>query len=395
MLVLITMLYSTAVFASSVTLSWNAPTINEDGTPMTDLAGYKIYYGLNSGNYTSNINAGNVTTYQVNSLTEGATYYFAVTAYDYSGNESIYSNEGSNTVPFLQVADITVTDSVAPGSDQQIPFGEVTESNISQHSVTVTNSGNADLVIDNIALSNPIALPFSILNDYCSGQSISTSSNCTFTVRFSPLSSGSFNDSFDILSNDPDENTIMIAVNGTGLSSVTNNPPSDPVLVHPAHGQRGLGKKVGMKWKKSKDPDGDVVTYDVQICTDEWLTTDCTTGTNMLALSNTNLYYAGVGMYSTGGLFSVMIVTLLCGLKNKRNLALLATSVLLAMILLISCGGGGSGGISGALISSGETESDINYSVDLEAGTTYYWKVVAKDGNGGETSSEVRSFDTL
>ena len=40
-----------------------APSINEDGTPLTDLAGYKIYYGTASGNYTNNVDAGNVTSY--------------------------------------------------------------------------------------------------------------------------------------------------------------------------------------------------------------------------------------------------------------------------------------------------------------------------------------------
>jgi hypothetical protein len=53
--------------SNSVTLSWIAPTTNEDGTPLTDLAGYKIYYP--------------------------DMYYFTIVAYDTSGNESNYSNE--------------------------------------------------------------------------------------------------------------------------------------------------------------------------------------------------------------------------------------------------------------------------------------------------------------
>jgi Fibronectin type III domain len=89
--------YSPA-FAGSASLSWDPPITNEDGTPLTDLSGYKIYYGTTSAFYTQNIDAGNVVTFTVTYLTAGLTYYFAVTAYDSSLNESDYSNE--DLVPF-------------------------------------------------------------------------------------------------------------------------------------------------------------------------------------------------------------------------------------------------------------------------------------------------------
>jgi ABC-type glycerol-3-phosphate transport system substrate-binding protein len=37
--------------SNSATLTWDAPTTNVDGTPLTDLAGYKVYYGTALGNY--------------------------------------------------------------------------------------------------------------------------------------------------------------------------------------------------------------------------------------------------------------------------------------------------------------------------------------------------------
>ena len=89
------------VYAGQTVLSWNAPSTNEDGTPLTDLAGYKIYYGTSSGSYTQNINVNNVTTYTVPNLTDGLTYYFAVTAYDTSMNESGYSNEVMRVIPAI------------------------------------------------------------------------------------------------------------------------------------------------------------------------------------------------------------------------------------------------------------------------------------------------------
>lgn len=84
--------------AGSVTLSWDQPKTNSDGTPIEDLQGYKIYYGTTSDNLINTISVGNVNTYQVTELTVGETYSFAVTAYDLSGNESEYSPRVSITI---------------------------------------------------------------------------------------------------------------------------------------------------------------------------------------------------------------------------------------------------------------------------------------------------------
>jgi hypothetical protein len=78
-------------------LTWDAPTKNVDGTDLNDLAGYKVYYGISSRNYSNSIDVGNVMTYEINSLSAG-TYHFSVTAYDISGNESDYSIEVSKII---------------------------------------------------------------------------------------------------------------------------------------------------------------------------------------------------------------------------------------------------------------------------------------------------------
>ena len=96
---LILSLYATSLFANQTTLSWISPTINSNGTYLTDLAGYKIYYGTESGNYLNNVDVGNITNYQINNLTAGLTHFFTVTAYDIAGNESGYSKE---IVKFIQ-----------------------------------------------------------------------------------------------------------------------------------------------------------------------------------------------------------------------------------------------------------------------------------------------------
>ncbi len=79
-----------------LTISWDAPTQNTDGSPAS-IAGYKIYYGISSGLYTGALDVGNVTSYTVDLSIAPGTYYIAVTAYDASGNESDFSNEVSST----------------------------------------------------------------------------------------------------------------------------------------------------------------------------------------------------------------------------------------------------------------------------------------------------------
>jgi len=75
-------------FSAEVGLAWDASTSPE-------VLGYKIYYGL--VNDVRVIDVGNVTTYRVKGL-EPDTYWFCVTAYDLSGNETGCSNVVSITL---------------------------------------------------------------------------------------------------------------------------------------------------------------------------------------------------------------------------------------------------------------------------------------------------------
>ena len=83
----------------TASLSWMPPTNKEDGSVLPDLAGYRVYYGTSSGSYPNSIDVPNpgVTDYLVESLVPGK-YFFVVTAYDASGNESVYSKEASKTI---------------------------------------------------------------------------------------------------------------------------------------------------------------------------------------------------------------------------------------------------------------------------------------------------------
>lgn len=89
----------TQVQLGSVTLSWTAPTQNSDGSTLTDLDAFKIYYGNSQGSYPNQILIDNasVTTYMVDNLTPN-TYFFVATSVNSQGVESEYSNLTQVTV---------------------------------------------------------------------------------------------------------------------------------------------------------------------------------------------------------------------------------------------------------------------------------------------------------
>ena len=83
----------------SLTLTWTAPDENADGTPLVNLAGYKIRYGTASGSYTETITLSNagLNRYVIDNLSSG-TYYFVISAYNSSGTESPLTGEVSTTL---------------------------------------------------------------------------------------------------------------------------------------------------------------------------------------------------------------------------------------------------------------------------------------------------------
>lgn len=77
----------------AATLSWTPPTQNTDGTPLTDLSGFRVSHGTSPTALTQTIQIANpgLSSYTVSNLSPG-TYYFAVRAYNSEGTESANSN---------------------------------------------------------------------------------------------------------------------------------------------------------------------------------------------------------------------------------------------------------------------------------------------------------------
>ena len=82
-----------ATAAGTANLTWNTST-------ESDLAGYKVYRGTASGTYGAPLATLPKTTasYTTTGLQTGTTYFFAITSYDSSGNESTFSNEVSKSI---------------------------------------------------------------------------------------------------------------------------------------------------------------------------------------------------------------------------------------------------------------------------------------------------------
>lgn len=80
----------TLATSPAVELTWNA-------VPNQGVVGYNVYYGTQSGAYSSSTSCGNVTDFIVPNLYGGQTFYFVVAAVDDYGNQGPLSNEASAT----------------------------------------------------------------------------------------------------------------------------------------------------------------------------------------------------------------------------------------------------------------------------------------------------------
>jgi len=177
---------TTRAEAASLTVTWNASSTNADGTPLTDLAGYRLYFGttqpacpgasfLTVPSPTAQPAAGQTVNHRVAGLNAGATYSVRVTAIDTSGNESACSPPVSGVAQPV----FSVTPTVATN------FGNVTTGGMVDRTFTVQNTSTAS-----ISGGANVGAPFSIASG--GSFSLSPGASRTVTLRFQPTSAGSF-----------------------------------------------------------------------------------------------------------------------------------------------------------------------------------------------------------
>jgi hypothetical protein len=253
----------------------------------------------------------------------------------------------------------------------EISFGEIIVGEEASRTVRIGNTGSADLSIGAIGANDALGGPFSIVEDNCSKRSLSPGATCTFLVGFRSATVGSFQETFDILSNDPAQGSLTIRVMAQSVITHSNRAPTAPLLLSPADGEYDLGLTVTLRWTRSVDPDGDSLLYRVSYSTDP----EFFENTQLLIVPETE---ARAGALLGFGLLAL----LLSALRTGRCHSLFA--FLLLSILLFSC--------------ASDVEQDpsvLSVKISqLPPTTTYYWKVEADDGRGGTAESEVRRFNT-
>lgn len=162
--------------AADASLSWTAPTTHTDGTPLTDLAGYKVHIGSASRQYDQKLDVGKATNYTVSNLTDGGTYYFAVTAYNTSGVESTYSNEASKTFAALPATHVITATAGSGGTITAIGNSKINVASSGSTvitSVTVNDGANQ-------AFSIAAASGYGITDVKVNGTSVGAVSSYTF-----------------------------------------------------------------------------------------------------------------------------------------------------------------------------------------------------------------------
>ena len=175
----------------------------------------------------------------------------------------------------------------------------------------------------------------------------------------------------------------LAALDWVDARELSNTPPPPALLQTPADGSAGLPTTLTLTWRQPPDADGDPVTNTVQIATNPHFLNPVVISSIFAASSDLLL-----------GSFGLGACLLPLGLPGKRKSWLLVVSsgIVLGLLVLVSCGGGGSSDHNPP----SQPVSDLrNHTVsNLVAGTTYYWRVLSQDSRDGTSISGVFSFTT-
>jgi|GEM_PF-1837859 len=144
-------------------------------------------------------------------LTESSDFPATINGYDPTHN-------GSYDAFVLKLDTQLIADANASVSPKSHYFGKVPIDNKSAKIFTTTNSGGVDLVIASISITGNDASDFSVVNDYCSGQTLSPSPSdeCTLKVIFTPKSEGAKNAFLSISYNNPVSPILHVPLTGWG-----------------------------------------------------------------------------------------------------------------------------------------------------------------------------------
>jgi hypothetical protein len=200
--------------------TWTAPTTNTDGSALTDLASYRVYYGTSGSpcagsswtpvaSPTSSPSAGQRVSLRLTGLTTGTAYNVAVSAIDAAGVES----PCSNVVSAVSRAEFGVNPT---GS---VSFGTVTLGSSADRSFTVSNTSGGT-----ISGTATVGAPFSIVSGApftLAGQGSAQS----VIVRFTPTTTTTVSMTLSFSGAGSTQSAILT---GQGGTTTPQTPPPAP-----------------------------------------------------------------------------------------------------------------------------------------------------------------------
>src|SRR5438128_24597 len=220
--------------AGIVDATWTAPTTNTDGSPLVDLASYRIYHGTGSApcpgptfsqvaSSTASPPANQTVSFRLTGLSAGTTYFVAITAVDAGGMQSACSAAAS--------AVARITFAVSPTG--AVNFGSVNLGTFADQTFTVQNT-TGGTVSGAVSVPAPFSIfsgsPFSL---------VGLNATQTVTVRFRPTTTATATANVSITA---DSDTVSRTASGIGtdvtvpavtITTPTTNPTfstSSPTL---------------------------------------------------------------------------------------------------------------------------------------------------------------------
>ena len=200
------MLFAQQVYAAAqATVAWNPDT--------AQVAGYDVYYGTSSGNYTTTLNAGNNTSATLPNLS-AQTYYIALTAYNSNNEQSSYS-------PELVVNSL----SASAGSGGTIsPSGTLFQSQGANQTFTITPSAGyktASVLVDGTSVGAVASYTFSNISTNHTISATFAAGVTSYTITASAGANGTISPSGPVTVNSGASQTFAItANNGYQVSNV-------------------------------------------------------------------------------------------------------------------------------------------------------------------------------
>lgn len=252
---------------------------------------------------------------------------------------------------------------------EEVTFGAVYLGTRISGTLFLINTGGVPVALGEIVSSEPFA-PFALRSDGCSERTLAPGGRCGLRIEYLPWSVGDHGAALDIPYGEAGsaQTTLRAFATGTGRIAPGNTPPDVPVLIHPLPDQDNLRRSVTFRWERCVDPHCDPVGYWVFYSEDPGFAEVLPA---RLEPGRTRLAAFGIG---------TLVVAAAAGLPMRRRVR-----IILCVAALVSLF---------AACSDDIEDNATMPAFHLEAGTTYYWKVIAEDGRGGIAESEVRSFTT-